>query len=395
MNRPSFSSPGYTGYGSALQLSSANSQYVLVSRYKNMTYTSFTWELWVYPTTLNSADSLMLGMCQAPAYSLCLYLMMRASKPYFAFYGNDCAGRTIVTTGEWHHFAFVYDYANRIQYIYYDGVIECTATDAGPFLATQGAITIGAINNTGGATPGSYWNGLIDQVSYVSRAKNSTEVLRDATLVAYYSFDTGLTCIDSGPNGINGVVGGTVSSINGRVNQALQFNAAGSYFQASGFTLIGQSYRSYSLAFWIMKTSGGGMILYMSSNPNTLGWCVPFVGLNSAGNIISQGWTSSSEAVVVTGPTLSLNVWTHIVSSYSSTNGVRLWVNGALIGATGGFVYSSSGVPNSITIAANFAWFSNCATGNISLGQLYGAIDEFHIYSRELSASDVYSLANP
>lgn len=131
--------------------------------------------------------------------------MMRYQAPYFAFWGNDCIGTTIIPTGQWHHFAFVYNYATQVQYIYFNGVLECTHTSSGPFLASQGAITIGAINNTGTATPGSYWNGLIDQVSYVSRAKNSTEILSDATLVAYYTFDTGLTYTDSGPNGINGV----------------------------------------------------------------------------------------------------------------------------------------------------------------------------------------------
>ncbi|CAF4836219.1 unnamed protein product [Rotaria socialis] len=101
MNSPTFSSPGYTGYGSALSVSSASSQYVLVAAYKNMTYTSFTWELWVNPTTLSTTDGLMLGMCQTPSYSLCLYLMTRSSIPYFAFYGNDCVGSTVVPAGQW------------------------------------------------------------------------------------------------------------------------------------------------------------------------------------------------------------------------------------------------------------------------------------------------------
>ena len=41
-------SPGYNGRGSALALSGNRSQCVLVSKYKDMTYTSFTWEMWVY-----------------------------------------------------------------------------------------------------------------------------------------------------------------------------------------------------------------------------------------------------------------------------------------------------------------------------------------------------------
>ncbi len=52
INNVSFVSPGYTGYGSALSLNASKSEYVLVSKFLNMTYTSFTWELWAYPMSL-------------------------------------------------------------------------------------------------------------------------------------------------------------------------------------------------------------------------------------------------------------------------------------------------------------------------------------------------------
>jgi len=52
MNNPDFVSPGYTGYGSALSVNASYSQYVLVSTFINMTYTSFTWEMWAYPISL-------------------------------------------------------------------------------------------------------------------------------------------------------------------------------------------------------------------------------------------------------------------------------------------------------------------------------------------------------
>jgi hypothetical protein len=52
MNNATFVSPGYNGYGSTLSVNASNSQYVLVSKFLNMTYTSFTWEMWAYPTDL-------------------------------------------------------------------------------------------------------------------------------------------------------------------------------------------------------------------------------------------------------------------------------------------------------------------------------------------------------
>ena len=52
MNNATYLSPGYNGQGSALSLDSSQSQYVLVPKYKNLTYTSFTWEMWIYPISL-------------------------------------------------------------------------------------------------------------------------------------------------------------------------------------------------------------------------------------------------------------------------------------------------------------------------------------------------------
>ena len=145
----------------------------------------------------------MVGMCQATTTQLCLYLMIRNSMSYFAFWGDDCVSSTVVTTNQWHHYAFVYDYAAFAQYIYFNGVLICSHTSSGPFRANTGSITFGAINNTG-STPGSFWTGYLDDISYVSRAKSATEILSDATLVAYYPFDNG-SLYDQGPNRINGV----------------------------------------------------------------------------------------------------------------------------------------------------------------------------------------------
>jgi hypothetical protein len=146
----------------------------------------------------------MVGMCESPSQDRCLHLLIRNNSTYFGFYADDCAGSTIININQWYHFAFVYDYTTYTQYIYLNGNLECTHNSAGPFLGNSGAITIGALNNSGGAAPFQYWTGYIDQLSYVSRAKTADEILIDATLVAYYSFDNG-SFYDSGPNKINGV----------------------------------------------------------------------------------------------------------------------------------------------------------------------------------------------
>ena len=130
-----------------------------------------------------------------------------------------------------------------------------------------------------------------------------------------------------------------------------------------------------------------------TSRKKGTGWCIPIIGLDASNKIIAQNWNSTG-AVGVSGPTLYLETWTHIVSSFSRMNGVRLWVNGTLIGSTGPFGYWPSGVPNTISLGNSPLGPRGCASGNILKGQFYGKIDEFRVYSRELNRSEVSVLFN-
>jgi hypothetical protein len=136
------------------------------------------------------------------------------------------------------------------------------------------------------------------------------------------------------------------------------------------------------------------VILFYCYSATGMGWCLTMLGLSSTYQIIGLNW-NSSYAVQMIGPIIPLATWTHIVTSYSSTNGVSLWVNGTLIGSTGPFQYSPSGAYNTITIANSLQGQGNCATGSVLQGQFYGMIDELRVYARELNATDVYTLANP
>jgi hypothetical protein len=136
------------------------------------------------------------------------------------------------------------------------------------------------------------------------------------------------------------------------------------------------------------------VILFCYSSPTGSPWCVPILGLSSTYKIIALSW-SSSAVVQVIGPIIPLATWTHVVTSYSATNGVRLWINGTLIGSTGPFQYSPSGAYNTITLGNSLAGRVSCASGSIVKGQFYGMMDELRVYARELNATDVYTLANP
>ncbi|CAF2754209.1 unnamed protein product [Rotaria sp. Silwood2] len=201
---------------------------------------------------------------------------------------------------------------------------------------------------------------------------------------------------DSGPNQIHGITVGLSSGDGGRVGQSYLFNTNSSYFQVTGLVLLGQSYSPFSFAMWlrpITSVTSGGTILHLSQYTDGTGWCAQFIGLNSLGQIIANGY-SASGMVSVTGPVLTVDQWVHIVETYSQLNGVRLYVNGILYGQSSAFVYAASGSPMTVTLG-QFLNGASCDHTGIQSGYYRGQIDEFYIYSRELSQVDVTALANP
>ena len=139
--------------------------------------------------------------------------------------------------------------------------------------------------------------------------------------------------------------------------------------------------------------TGGSVILHVSSNTAGTGWCVAFLGLSSSGQLLAVGYDGSGTPQV-TGPVLVVDRWVHVAETYSSTNGLRLYVNGVLVGQTAAYSYGASGVPMVVTLGQSLSG-TYCARASIGTGNFRGQIDEFSIYSRELSAADVTALANP
>jgi hypothetical protein len=226
-------------------------------------------------------------------------------------------------------------------------LLDATHTNASPCIITSGSQVIGANPGCGGG----FFNGYIDQLSILfGTAKTAAQILNDATLVAYYSFDcSSYPAWDSGPNGITGTAVGLVSGEGGRVGQSYLFNSSSSYFQATGFVLLGQSYSPYSFAMWVRPSvTNGGTILHVSQNTNGTGWCLPFIGLSSSGQLVVNGYNDA--VIQVNGSFLAVGQWVHITQTYSQADGIILYINGVLYAQSSPFVYAASGVPMTVTL---------------------------------------------
>ncbi|CAF1631954.1 unnamed protein product [Didymodactylos carnosus] len=127
-----------------------------------------------------------------------------------------------------------------------------------------------------------------------------------------------------------------------------------------------------------------------------MGWCKAFLGFSPSGQIIANVWSSSNITISALGPQIQTTpFWTHIVQTWSSTNGLRLYINNYLYtSVSNATTYLGSGSQNYATLGTVLNGTS-CSAGQIqSTSQYFGDIDDFRIFSRELTSTDICELAN-
>ena len=223
---------------------------------------------------------------------------------------------------------------------------------------------------------------------------SAAEVLRDATLTVSYTFND--TLVDDGPLGINGT-GANVQYFNsGRVDAALDVSNNPSFVQASGLVYLGTDGHPYSIALWIRPTIvTSGTIIHVSPSSGATTWSMPMLGFLSTGQIRAQA-CGSSGAVNLTGSIPFVGAWTHVAITYSQSTRFRLWINGTQVASSASsFVSSTIDAPVTITLGASpLASAGSCVTAGIVTGQYSGLIDEFQLYSRELTAAEILTLAS-
>lgn len=149
INNVSFVSPGISGHGSALATNQNGVQYVRISNYRNLTYTSFTVQMWFYATFLSSLDNGLFSQQETRTNYRSLHYLVRYNSLFMAFYGVYTTGRTLLTTNTWYHVAFVYDYSLFELRVYLNGVEDGRSSLIGPYEGASGSLNIGMTNDRG------------------------------------------------------------------------------------------------------------------------------------------------------------------------------------------------------------------------------------------------------
>ncbi len=193
---------------------------------------------------------------------------------------------------------------------------------------------------------------------------------------------------DAGPNNLLSTSQNVNFISSGQISGAISFNGNTSYFQIDDLTGLGVVNQAFSISLWIRPYALAGTIVFVENGTVGSLWCIPFIGFASNGSLVAQ--MSSGGVQSIFGPVLSTSsIWYHVVQTWSSTNGLQLYVDNVLVAASTTTVsYSASSMSNNIKVAN---WPNNACTAGAIGPQLafYGDIDEFRVYSRELTANDV------
>lgn len=328
----------------------------------------------------------------------------------------------------WYHVVAVRTFVNTLNWpttMYLNGVADGSGTIQRAGYANQ-IIAIGKygqINNN-------YFQGAIDDIRIYNRALSANEIrqLYNSGVSKFASSKTIIsttTCVDSlscglvqywtfnGKDVINGVVQdssgggnrGTISGISsttfytsGKIGQAFNFDGVNDTVFNLGPTPNLTSTNTTTISFWANKRSfdsSGGLFFESSTNYNNNDGAVMFDPNSSA---CSGEMLLSIQDSVATGKYRSecfsrpsSNTWNNYTVIYDNSTvagDIRLFING--------IEQSSQSIPTNTKDQAsglgNYTWYLMSRAGSSLFNS--GLMDEFYVYNRALSNSEILKLYN-
>ena len=258
--------------------------------------------------------------------------------------------------------------------------IKRSTTSGGPYTvigtATGTKYTDTSVNN------GSTYYYVVSSVDAIGENPNSTEVTAKPNVgqVTYLKLDelSGTQGIDSwGAN--HGTLASTASRSTGKYGKALQLDGTANSY-ATLPTGIVSTLNDFTISAWVKMDALANWMRIFDFGTGTSKYLFFSVQTGTAGSIRYAIKNGSSEQGITYNFATPLNTWTHFAVTQSG-NTCSIYINGALVATT-----------TSITIKPSAIGSTNqnyLGKSQWNDPMFKGAIDEFKIYSRALSASEI------
>ncbi|WDI43169.1 LamG domain-containing protein [Bremerella sp. P1] len=287
------------------------------------------------------------------------------------FYSEPFAG------AKWYHFVAVYDSDDDTYAIYVDGELQKSASGS---LSPQSANRLTFGTRTGSSE---YWQGSMRDFRIYNRQILESEILELAGVIAHYELDetSGSIAYDSSLAGNHATymgaptlgVGGPSSS---ELGTAVELDGSMQYV-TSGKSLL-NGLNQFTMAGWIYFDSLTANRSFFGQND------VIEFGINGAEGQIHL-WTANGGSSYVAG-TLSAGRWVHL-AAVGDGSSISIYVDGTLVHMGGNSIGSGTYGSSSYPFIMGEGVYS--ASGDY----LDGRVDDVHVYSRALCASEIQDLA--
>nr|WP_295923011.1 cellulose binding domain-containing protein [uncultured Dyadobacter sp.] len=224
---------------------------------------------------------------------------------------------------------------------------------------------------------------VVSAVNALGESVNSVQVIATPGKANYWKFDetSGTTAVDSW-SARNGTLASGATLVPGVVNNAVSLDGTANGFVTLPAGLV-NSLSDFSVATWVKldASPNWARIFDFGSGTTNYMFLTPKNGAN--GTLRYSITTGSGEQQITSSSVIATGVWTHIAMTQSGTVGV-LYVNGVEVGRNANLTLKPSSLGN-----ATQNWIGKSQWPDPLLA---GKIDEFQIYSRALSASEIFSL---
>ena len=176
-------------YANAADFEETNSEYLTRSSTDLLQPLSFTISMWIKPEDLTGPVTPLLSKHDSmeSEQSYLLYYYPPTNKLYWAIYENDGAGgpggsvpqantgSSPMSSGSWYHIVVTCDDQNQSQLILNDGT-PFTASLTDSMYQSSSVFSFGAYYSGGAPVASSYFDGLMEAVSFYNRVLTAAEI---------------------------------------------------------------------------------------------------------------------------------------------------------------------------------------------------------------------------
>ncbi len=283
----------------------------------------------------------------------------------------------------WSHVAATHDTATQTLKMYLNGNLIGTRTDLGGTIGNPTTLFIGS----GPAVPQWHFDGYIDDARIYNKilAANEVQALSGSGLVVHLTFDDNVT--DQSGNGFNGVREGGTTYVAGPSGKAISLNGTDGCVsiqsaQGSALDITGP----FSVSYFVYREADVATRMVFRRTATTWNQTIAIDTDPVQTNRVNAMLGNANFQLGAAGEVLSAGQWHHVVTTRDGNN----------------FKYYRDGVLAFQTVNSDMAtqsnaepWLLGCRSQGNSHRWDWSAIrmDDFRVYNKALSASEVTALA--